>query len=74
MAGARCLPEQGGLKADLLLRGMGEIAGGLDRLAIQDEMQARLPVLRGHPGMVLIALVIGRRSDIGGGKSRVQAF
>ena len=42
------------IKADILLRDIGSIIVGLDQLSIQREVRARLPLLRGHPGVMVI--------------------
>lgn len=52
------------VKSDVLLRDIGDIVVGLDDFSIQREMQARLPVLRAHPGMLFIALLLGTAAGI----------
>ncbi len=54
------------LKADLLLRDAGNILVGVDELSIEQEMQARLPMLRAHPGTWVIALLLAVAAGITG--------
>ena len=51
-------PNLPSTRVDMVLRDMGVIAVGLDKLSIQEEVKARLPVLRGHPGTFFLGLLL----------------
>src|SRR5690606_31553932 len=71
------------LVSDITVRDIGNIVVGLDQLSVHQEMQARLPMLRRHPGMLCIALLLGlaaglcamfRDQELGASTSQRQAL